>query len=294
MMERVLSAPAGRRAGSPNVRLSLSNKPENVALVRQMLTGVAEAIGLDAIALNDISTAATEACNNVVLHAYEGAEGPLQIDVSVGSEAIEVVVRDHGGGIRPQIRRSDEVSGIGLSVIQALALRAEFEATNDDDGTEVRMTFATPPLAMLDSFPEDGLEPPAIVDAELPGAVEMSIAPASLARTILPRLLSVFAARAHFTTDRVADVQLVADALAAHVPGSITGGHLNLGASVEPHDLELRIAPLRAGCANQLIADSALDGLAPVIERLTHEQHVKTVGASSEAEMLALRLTDRR
>jgi len=270
-MERVLPAPVRRQAGSPNVRLSLSNRPENVALVRQMLAGVAEAIGLDAIALNDISTAATEACNNVVLHAYEGAEGPLQIDVSVGSEALEVVVRDHGSGIRPQFRRSDEVSGIGLSVIQALARRAEFGGTTDDHGTEVRMTFATPPLAM-----------------------EMSIAPASLARTILPRLLSVFAARAHFTTDRLADVQLVADALAAHVPGSITGGHLSLGASVEPHDLELRIAPLRAGCANQLIADSALDGLAPVIERLTHEQQVKAVGGSSEAEMLALRLTDRR
>ncbi len=38
-------------------------------LVRQMLAGVAEAVELDANDLNDISTAVTEACNNVVLHA---------------------------------------------------------------------------------------------------------------------------------------------------------------------------------------------------------------------------------
>jgi len=72
-----LPAPVGQ-TGSPNIRLSLSNRPENVALVRQMLAGVAEAVGLDGNDLNDISTAATEACNNVVLHAYEGGKDRLR------------------------------------------------------------------------------------------------------------------------------------------------------------------------------------------------------------------------
>jgi serine/threonine-protein kinase RsbW len=292
MMESVLPVPVDR-SGPPNVRLSLSNRPENVALVRQMLAGVAEAIGLDGNELNDISTAATEACNNVVLHAYEGAEGPLEIDVHAGPEAVEVVVRDRGCGIGPPLSEPREDSGIGLSVIRALAGRAEFSDTADR-GTEVRMAFAAPPVAMLDSFPDDGLELPAIIDTELAGAMEMSIAPIALTRTILPRLLSVFAARVHFTTDRLADVQLVADALAAHVPAAIIGSHLSLGIRVEPHALELRIAPLCAGCAKELIAESALEGLAPVIERLTDEQTVATLGASSQAEMLALRFTDRR
>jgi serine/threonine-protein kinase RsbW len=293
MMDSVLPVPLAQ-TGPPNIRLSLSNRPENVALVRQVLAGVAEAVGLDGNDLNDISTAATEACNNVVLHAYDGGEGPLEVDVHAALGAIEVVVRDHGSGIRPQIRSSDEVSGIGLSVIQALARRAEFRGTTDDEGTEVRMTFATPTVSVPSSPPEGGSALPAIIDVELAGAIEISIAPSSLARTILPRLLSTFAARAHFTTDRIADVQLVADALAAHVPESISGSHLSLGIRVEPHDLELRIAPLRAGGAHELIADSAVDGLAPVIEQLTDEQQVAAVGASSEAEMLSLRLTDRR
>jgi serine/threonine-protein kinase RsbW len=293
-MESVMPAPVGQ-TGSPNIRLSLSNRPENVALVRQMLAGVAEAVGLDGNDLNDISTAATEACNNVVLHAYAGEEGPLEIDVHASSGAIEVVVRDRGGGIRPQLRSSQASTGIGLglSVIQALAAKAEFRDA-EDEGTEVRMAFATPPANMLASFPEDGFEMPAFVDGELDGSMEISIAPTTLARTVLPRLLSMLAARANFTTDRIADVQLVADALAAHVPDAVTGSHLSVCVRVEPRDLELRVGPLRAGRASELIADSALGDLAPVIERLTDDQQVATLDGSSPAETLALRLADRR
>src|SRR6202012_1285777 len=88
-------------AESPNVCLTLSNQPDNVVLVREALSGIAATVGVDEIDLNDIRTAVTEACNNVVLHAYDGEEGPLQIEVFVSSRAVEVVVRDHGTGIKP-------------------------------------------------------------------------------------------------------------------------------------------------------------------------------------------------
>jgi len=291
-MEAVSSVPVDR-AGTPNVRLSLSNRAENVALVRQMLAGVAEAVGLDQHELNDISTAATEACNNVVLHAYEGAEGPLQIEVFADPEAIEVVVRDRGTGMPPPVRIPDEAPGIGLSVIQALAGRVEFRRSADS-GTEVRMQFATPRARTLEPCSQDELQLPPIVEADPATTMQITIAPAPLARTILPRTLSMFAARAHFRTDRIADLQLVADALVAHVPGSISGSHLSVAIHVQPRDIELRVAPLRAGHAGKLILDSALAGLAPVIDRLTDHQRVATVGSSDDAEMLALRLIDRR
>ena len=53
----------------PNVSLTLSNQPDNVLLVRETLSGMAETVGVDGVDLNDIRTAVTEACNNVVLHA---------------------------------------------------------------------------------------------------------------------------------------------------------------------------------------------------------------------------------
>ena len=65
-MESVLPASVGQ-TGSPNIRLSLSNRPENVALVRQMLAGVAEAVGLDGNDLNDISTAVQQQAPSIYL-----------------------------------------------------------------------------------------------------------------------------------------------------------------------------------------------------------------------------------
>jgi serine/threonine-protein kinase RsbW len=287
----ILSDPADR-TGPPNVRLSLSNRPENVMLVRQTLAGVAEALDLDGSELNDISTAVTEACNNVVLHAYAGAEGPLEVEVYAGAGSVAVVVRDHGTGIPSPVSSSHDTVGIGLSVIEALAQRADFNEA-EDRGTEVRMLFGTPRSRALDPWPMDELEPPAPADPESAGAIEITITPAPLTWTILPRLLAALAARAHFRTDRIADIQLVADALTAQVPASIRGGHLSIGISVEPRDLELRISPLLAGHAEHLVVDSTVGGLGPVIGKLTTCHRVATLG-SSEDEMLAVRLLDRR
>ena len=48
--------------------------------MRQALTGLGDAYDLDPDLLGDIKTAVTEACNNVVLHAYEEDEDGLHGD----------------------------------------------------------------------------------------------------------------------------------------------------------------------------------------------------------------------
>lgn len=281
-------------AGRPNVRLDLSNRPENVSLVREMLTGVAEGIDLAGNDLHDIRTAVTEACNNVSLHAYEGEEGPMEVEVYAAPGAIEVVVRDRGGGVQPRIRTAqDRALGIGLHVIQALAQRVQFSDAAGD-GTEVRMEFAAsgirPPAPQRENGGEPRVEPPTLARSARGSAMRASIAPIELARTVLPRLLSTLAARASFSTDRISDTQLVADALAAHVPRSLTPGHLGLAVGVEPHTLELRVGPLDAGAARELLEASTVEGLGAVIETLADDHRVAPAGS---AEMLALRLSDR-
>ncbi len=82
-----------------SVRLELENRPENVALVRAALTGLAEAAEFDEELTTDLKTAVSEACNNVVLHAYEGGPGPMYVTVILGPELIDVVVTDRGTGI---------------------------------------------------------------------------------------------------------------------------------------------------------------------------------------------------
>src|SRR5438874_2863822 len=175
-----------------NVRLSLTNHSENVLLVREMLTGVAETIDLESSDLYDIRTAVTEACNNVVLHAYEGGEGPLEVELRASQEAIEVVVGDEGLGIRPRIRDFDEAAlGIGLPLIQALVHSVEF-SEGPGGGTVVRMDFRTPSRRPLEPFRENGYSAEALADtaADPMTTTAMTIAPAGLARAVLPRILS--------------------------------------------------------------------------------------------------------
>ena len=139
---------------SPNVRLQLLNTPENVVLVREVLTGVAEAVQIATSDLNDIRTAVTEACNNVVLHAYRGAPGPMEVEVCLALDSVSATVRDRGTGIEPPAPEDEQNSaelleeeypsaGIGLHVIETLAGEVKFEDT-PGGGTEVRMRFDVP------------------------------------------------------------------------------------------------------------------------------------------------------
>jgi anti-sigma regulatory factor (Ser/Thr protein kinase) len=277
-------------AVAPNVSLTLSNQPENVLLVRETLSGLAETVGVDGVELNDIRTAVTEACNNVVLHAYEGGEGPLQVELYLAPAAVEVVVRDHGTGIRPHIRSEEENAlGIGLSIIQALAPRVEFKDV-EGGGTEVRMEFSTPGTESLPALAEGGFQAPAVAEAALATTTGLALAPSELAGRVLPRVMCVLAARARFTTDRISDAEMLADALVSRGFQSSAQQHMTLSVQVGTREVELRLGPLGGGHAGKLIANTDA-GIGPVVEKLTDERRIASEGAF---EMLELTMRDER
>ncbi len=276
----------------PNVCLRLPNRPENVLVVRQALIGLADSLAFDGIETNDLSTAVSEACNNVVMHAYGGGEGPLEVDVYTRTDAIVVVVRDRGIGLPARDEDEDGHAGIGIPVINALSRGVQF-TDMAGGGTEVRMEFAAPRSAPLEPIDGDGsrFEPTTTTPAQSPSTVELRLASTALARAVLPRVLCALAARAHFSTDRISDVQLVADVLAANAVDAISATHLDIAITVAaPHNLDLRIGPLRSGRAESLVS-AAADGMAPVIERLTE---IRRVARADSAETLELRLLDWR
>jgi len=128
---------------TPVVRLEMPARPEGVGVVRQALAGLADAIALDQTVLSDAKMAVTEACTNVVVHAYEGSEneGRLAVDMLADDVALTVVVRDEGAGIQPRpIRNAPTALGLGLPLIAALSDAFEVRGANGG-GTEVRMTF---------------------------------------------------------------------------------------------------------------------------------------------------------
>jgi anti-sigma regulatory factor (Ser/Thr protein kinase) len=269
---------------APDMRLLLTNRPQNVALVRQAISGLASAVGLEESLLADVKTAVSEACNNVVLHAYPDGDGPLEVYACPNGNQLEIVVRDQGGGIQPSTPDPDAaMHGVGLSLIQALTERVEFNG-GVGEGTEVRMAFrADVPLRTEHVEDVNGHALPR-------GETVVSVAQ-SLAGAVLGSVIAVLAARAGFSIERLSDAQLITDAIAAHAAGAFEGHRVNAAIEAGDRRLDLSLGPLVPGGGNALVTASAVGGLEPVLERLTDELVVEPVDGD---EQLRLTILDRR
>jgi serine/threonine-protein kinase RsbW len=129
-------------SASPDVRLTMPARAEGVAVVRQALAGMADALAVDAAVLADMKMAVSEACTNVVVHAYDGSDGMLEVDMSADDVGLTIRVRDHGRGIQPQVTHAREVPALGLGLPLIAALSDTFEVQGaEGEGTEVLMTF---------------------------------------------------------------------------------------------------------------------------------------------------------
>src|SRR4051794_12286775 len=118
--QRAVPPVQSRRAGAQNgdIRLTLPARAENVVVVRHVVAALAESLAFPTKLIEDIKLAVTEACTNVVRHAYIGSEGPLEVEVVPGPGELTVTVVDHGSGIREGPRRDG--AGLGLPLIAAL------------------------------------------------------------------------------------------------------------------------------------------------------------------------------
>jgi serine/threonine-protein kinase RsbW len=276
-------------AEPPTVRLDLESRPETLTLVRGMLGGIAELLAIDPELLDDLKTAVSEACNNVVMHAYGGEAGPMQVRLYLEVARIRVVVRDRGVGISPGAAFQPRTPGVGLPVIQALADEVQFRRPADG-GTEVEMEFPARregrPLFVAPGAPGDdhGLRRRAA------GEVAVSLSPVALVSGVLGRLARALAASAHFSLDRFSDVYLVTDALAAHAAVAAEGPRISCRLLGSERRLELIVGPFRAGAAERLLASTPGRPAGP----LTLLSDELTAESDGEGELLHVVLIDRR
>jgi len=134
------ATPGARRAEEPFVRLRLVASADSVRVVRRAMTDLCERLGIAAERAGEVRLAVTEACTNVVLHAYAGnrPRGILEVDARRADGALVVIVRDFGSGLAP--RPDSPGLGIGLSLMALLASR--FEVRRDPgERTEIVLTF---------------------------------------------------------------------------------------------------------------------------------------------------------
>ena len=260
--------------------MSLPAKAENVAVVRHAIAGLAERIGMDDAAIADLKTVVTEACMNVVIHAYpEDETGLLEIQAVPDLEGLTVAVRDFGRGISPRPGVDRPSLRIGLALIAALSSSFEIRG-GIEQGTEIRMHLP------LRSRPIPAAGEEARPDApRVPDATEIQVGAAELLGPVLSRALTALAARQEITIDRISDAMLLADAISAAAPRGFADGQVKLSIADRPEGVELKIGPMESGAADGLRSSLALPEVGGSLETLADEVRTE---ADGEGEYLVV------
>ena len=123
-----------------DLSIKVAARPENVALVREAVGERARELGADHQIVDDLRTVVSEACNNVVLHAYsEDAEDrPLEVLLSPEPDGLQLVVRDKGRGIRPS--QDGKPAGLRMGLLLMGAISSCFQLrSRRGGGTELAL-----------------------------------------------------------------------------------------------------------------------------------------------------------
>jgi serine/threonine-protein kinase RsbW len=255
------------------LQMSLPARAENVAVVRHAIAGLAEQIGMDEAAIADLKTVVTEACMNVVVHAYpEGEVGLLELEAVPDQGGLTVAVRDFGRGISPRPGVDRPSLRIGLALIAALSSSFEIRG-GAEQGTEIRMHL---PLASRPIADEAEAAPP--VAPPIPEATELQVGSPELLGPVLSRALTALAARHEITIDRISDAMLLADAISAAAPRAFADGFVRLSIADRPEGVELKVGPMASGSAEGLRSSLSLPEVGGSLETLADEVRTEADG----------------
>ncbi|KRE44944.1 anti-sigma B factor RsbW [Paenibacillus sp. Soil522] len=133
------------------IRLTIPARAEYIDMVRLALFGIANKAGFSYEEIEDMKVAVTEACTNVVLHAYsDGQPGVVDIIFELEKEEISIRIKDEGTSFqyepspagKPVSLHDKELSevtagGLGLFMMHALMDKVEVLS---ERGTEVILT----------------------------------------------------------------------------------------------------------------------------------------------------------
>ena len=109
---------------------------ERVALVREFVARTGSELELESQVISDLQLAVEEACTNVILHAYDGQGGNLQLSIEPVEGGVRVVLRDWGAPFDPQAVPCPDVEapldrrplgGLGLYLMRQVTDQVSFE-----------------------------------------------------------------------------------------------------------------------------------------------------------------------
>jgi len=138
------------------VKVEIPALSEYVAVIRLAISGVATRMHFNIEEIEDIKIAVSEACTNVVQHAYpENEPGNITLVATLSSEKLDITITDTGKGFDAKNPVSDKQDGsngvnfglgLGLTFIRSLMDSSEIISV-PNKGTTVRMTKNAPEKA---------------------------------------------------------------------------------------------------------------------------------------------------
>lgn len=125
------------------LHITLPAQADSLPVVRGAVGAHAEKLGIAQTGIADLKTVVSEACANVVRHAYEEQDelGTLEVDLNPEAEGLDMVVRDFGRGIRPWPSGDVPSLRLGLPIIGALSSSFRLVSVLSR-GTEITIRFA--------------------------------------------------------------------------------------------------------------------------------------------------------
>jgi len=128
--------------------LTTPSHTENLEMIRNFISHLAQKAGLDEMAVMDIAVAVEEACVNVIKHAHKSDEAkPLRLQIKIGKQKLTVLVRDEGQGFDPkqldeqnarELLAKPKPGGRGILMMKMLMDEVHFEIGNGK-GMQVRL-----------------------------------------------------------------------------------------------------------------------------------------------------------
>ena len=128
------------------LELRFPAQANRMVMVRDVVRSAARFCGFDELAIQDIVLAVGEACQNVILHAYEGrGDGPILLDILDSADRMILRVTDFGPAVppaevQPRDLRELRPGGLGTYFIHKLMDTTDFGRSPSGIGNVLQMT----------------------------------------------------------------------------------------------------------------------------------------------------------